>query len=131
MVFESISFKPDTNIVMACHFTGIYDVNRNTILDNDNYELVRNWAESVANCNLRGIIFHNNFSDATCEKYRNEYISFVRVECNPKYSPNVYRYFVYCNFLSTYVHTFKGVFVTDISDVEVVNNPFIDPFLYL
>lgn len=52
-------------LILACHITGVYDVNRNTTLHDDAYELVQEWAESVAKANLKGIIFHNNFSDET------------------------------------------------------------------
>jgi len=113
-------------LVLACHITGVYDVNRNMTLANDAYELVQEWAESVAKSNLKGIIFHNNFSDETCVRYANEYISFERIEYNPEYNPNVYRYFIYRDFLAKSRDSIKGVFVTDVSDVTLVNNPFID-----
>ena len=71
MAFEIRHMSPNTNVVMACHITGVYDVNRNTTLEHDNYELVRNWAESVAKQQIQGIIFHNNFSSETCEKFKN------------------------------------------------------------
>ena len=74
MAFEIRRFRPNTNVIMACHITGVYDVNRTTTLDNDNYELVRDWAESVAEHQLQGIIFHNNFTSETCEKFKNDYI---------------------------------------------------------
>ena len=49
------------HLVLACHITGVYDVNRNMTLPDDNYELVKDWAESIARANLKGVIFHNNF----------------------------------------------------------------------
>ena len=113
---------------MACHITGVYDVNRNTTLEDDNYELVSKWAESIAERNLQGLIFHNNFSQETCEKHKNEYISFVKIKYNPKFNPNVYRYFVYNDFLQQHISQFENIFVTDISDVTLVKNPFIDQF---
>ncbi|MFZ9144431.1 MAG: hypothetical protein ACO209_04335 [Aquirufa sp.] len=64
-------------LVLACHITGIYDVNRSTTLPDDSYELVQAWAESVAATKLKGVLFHNNFSEETCARYANEYISFV------------------------------------------------------
>ena len=67
MALETLRFRPNTNVIMACHITGVYDVNRNTTLDHDNYELVREWAESVAKQHVQGIIFHNNFTLETCE----------------------------------------------------------------
>ena len=118
----------NSNIVLACHITGIYDVNRNTTLQDNNYELVRNWAESLAAANLQGIIFHNNFTAETCEKYENEHISFVEIDYDNQFSPNVYRYFIYRNFLQQEKHRLKNIFVTDVSDVTIVRNPFVDPF---
>ncbi|NDC92209.1 MAG: hypothetical protein EB087_00660 [Flavobacteriales bacterium] len=113
---------------MACHITGVYDVNRTITLDDDNYELVRDWAESVAEHQLQGIIFHNNFTSATCEKFKNDYISFIKIDSNNQFNPNVYRYFVYNDFLQNHVQFFKSIFVTDITDVTLLNNPFIDSY---
>jgi len=115
------------HLVLACHITGVYDVNRNTTLADDSYELVRAWAESVAEAKLQGIIFHNSFSEETCARYQNAYISFVRITYNPAFNPNVYRYFVYRDFLAQYKDEIQGVFVTDVSDVTLAQNPFIHP----
>ena len=52
----------NSNLILASHITGVYDVNRNTTLQDNNYELVRNWAESLSAAHLQGIIFHNNFT---------------------------------------------------------------------
>ena len=93
------NFSSNGNVIMACHITGVYDVNRNETLHDDSYELVRAWAESIANKKLHGIIFHNNFSAETCRKYENDHISFIRVDYNPAFNPNVFRYFVYRDFL--------------------------------
>lgn len=113
-----------SQLVLSCHITGVYDVNRNTTLAADSYELVQEWAESVAEANLRGIIFHNNFSKETCLRYENKHISFIQIDYNTDYNPNVYRYFVYRDFLAQWADFIQGVFVTDISDVTVVQNPF-------
>ena len=113
---------------MACHITSVYDVNRNTTLEDDNYALVQAWAESITERNLQGIIFHNNFSQDTCEKYTNDSISFVKIAYDPRYNPNVYRYFVYKAFLQNYLHLFQHIFITDVSDVTVVKNPFVDTY---
>lgn len=113
---------------MACHITGIYDVNRNMTLEDDNYALVSEWAASITEQKLQGIIFHNNFSDETCEKYTNACISFVKIVYDPKFNPNVYRYFVYYTYLQEHLHRYKHIFLTDISDVTLVHNPFSDPY---
>lgn len=115
------------HLVLACHITGVYDVNRNMTLAGDSYEFVREWAESVAAANLKGIIFHNNFLDETCACYENEHVSFERITYNPRFNPNVYRYFVYRDYLAQYKDQIQGVFVTDVSDVTLVQNPFLNP----
>lgn len=114
------------HLVLACHITGVYDVNRNMTLADDSYELVREWAESVAAENLKGVIFHNNFSDQTCATFQNEHISFERITYNPAFNPNVHRYFVYHDYLAKLTQV-QGVFVTDVSDVTLAQNPFIHP----
>jgi hypothetical protein len=96
-----------------------------TLVD-DSYKLVREWAESVAAAKLKGIIFHNNFSDETCATFQNEHISFERITYNPSFNPNVYRYFVYRDYLAKITQV-QGVFVTDVSDVTLAQNPFIHP----
>lgn len=129
MIQENKDFRPSKNIIMACLITGIYDVNRSETLEDDKYELVQHWAESIADLKLNGLIFHNNFSVETCQKYQNEYVSFVRINHDSSpFNPNVYRYFAYKEFLDRHAGEIENVFVTDISDVVVVNNPFEHPF---
>jgi len=127
MAVESPLFQQDSNIVMACHITGVHDVNRNNTLANDSYELVKDWAESVTAANVQGIIFHNNFSEETCRLFENEHISFIKIDYDPQFNPNVFRYFVYRDFLQLHIQQINGIFITDISDVVLVNNPFTDP----
>ena len=115
-------------LVLACHITGIYDVNRSTTLPDDSYELVQAWVESVVAKKLNGVIFHNNFSEETCARYANEYISFVRIDYIPTFNPNVFRYLVYRDYLAKCTEPIKGVFVTDVSDVTLAQNPFAHSF---
>ncbi len=118
------------DLLLACHITGIYDVNRSTTLPDDSYELVREWAESVAATKLKGILFHNNFTEETCARHTTEYISFVRIDYNPTFNPNVFRYLVYRDYLEKCTEPIEGVFVTDVSDVTLAQNPFTHP-LYI
>jgi hypothetical protein len=118
--------NPTDFLLMACHITGVYDVNRNTTLEPDDYRLVQAWAESVAAAKIKGVIFHNNLSPKTCETYTNAYVSFVGIDYNPTFNPNVFRYFVYRDYLQKHALETLGVFVTDVSDVVLVNNPFED-----
>ena len=123
-----LRFSPTNGLIMACHITGVYDVNRNMTLKADRYELVHDWAESVAALNLPGVIFHNNFTEETCKNYENDWITFIKIEYDPKFNPNAYRYFAYRDFLQQHGKQIKSVFITDISDVVLVKNPFIEPY---
>jgi hypothetical protein len=119
-----IDFKIHKNLIVASHITGIYDVNRNTTLTNDDFSLVADWAKSIQALQLHGIIFHNNFSEETCNLHRSDNICFVKVDYNSQYNPNVFRYFLYEEFLKSYAHLIKNIFFTDVSDVVVNKNPF-------
>lgn len=111
-------------IIMGCLLTGIHDVNRNTVLQNDDYSLIKDWANSIIALNLHGIIFHNNFSAETCAEYENKNIHFIQVKHDASFNANVYRYFIYNTFLKEQAGRIKQVFCTDVSDVEVLKNPF-------
>jgi hypothetical protein len=124
---DMFPFSIHTNLLMACHFTGIYDVNRTETLPDDDYSLVKDWAASVAAHRLNGIIFHNNFTEATCAKYQNDYVKFVRREHSTVFNPNVYRYFIYRDYLRAHAGDISHLFITDVSDVVVLSNPFYQP----
>jgi len=127
MAVESLRFQPNTNLVMACLISGVHDVNRNLTLTNDSYQLVKDWADSITAANVKGIIFHNNFSEETCKSYQNDSISFIKIDYKSQFNPNVFRYFVYRDFLIHHINQINGIFITDVTDVILVNNPFTDP----
>ena len=116
------------NLILACHITGVHDVNRNNILTDNDISLIHDWAESIKKLKLSGIVFHNSLSASNIADFNNEYIRFIDIP-NPKsFNPNVYRYFIYRDFLNNKKWEIKNVFLTDITDVTVAANPFIDPF---
>lgn len=125
-----IDFDIASNLIVASHITGIYDVNRSTTLANDDFSLVADWANSITSLGLQGIIFHNNFSAGTCKLHQSSQIHFINIDYNSQYNPNVFRYFLYNQFLKSNSHFIKNVFFTDITDVVVLKNPFTDE-LYL
>lgn len=114
--------------IVASHISGVYDINRNTVLADDDYSIIQDWANSISKLKLTGVIFHNNFSSATCERYLNEYITFVKVDHDVKFNPNVYRYCIYNEFLKQNAEFINNIFFTDISDVIVLKNPFFEQF---
>lgn len=125
MIANQSAAASTQNLILACLITGIYDVNRSTTLQENDYELVRAWAESLAKAEVKGILFHNGFSEETCQKYTNTYLSFVKITPDPRFNPNVFRYLVYLDYLEKLAHPPDNIFVTDVSDVTLINNPFI------
>lgn len=123
-----LNFKVSPNLILASHITGIYDVNRSNTLADDDYSLVADWANSITQMGLQGIIFHNNFSEKTCQLHQSDYVQFVKIEYDNKFNPNVFRYILYARFLNKYAHQIKNIFFTDVSDVVVLKNPFLDHF---
>lgn len=123
---SSFPFAQGAPIVMACHLSGIFDVNRKQVLPDDQFSLVEDWAASLKAHQVNGIVFHNNFSALTCAKHQHDRLFFIHVQHDTMYNPNVYRYIIYREFLRLYSAKLSGVFVTDISDVMMINNPFID-----
>lgn len=111
-------------VVLACILTGEYDVNRNTILPDDDFELVKDWAFSIKKADLQGILFHNCFSEETQKRFNNDQLLFIKMESNSDFSPNVYRYFLYLEFLEKYQSQITDIFLTDVSDVVMLTNPF-------
>jgi hypothetical protein len=113
-------------VVMASLITGRYDVNRNETLPSDDFELVKAWADSVQKAGLQGIIFHNGFLEETCEKHQNENLIFIKCEPSTSFNPNVFRYFLYLDFLKKAGNQITDLFLTDISDVVLIRNPFVE-----
>lgn len=123
-------FKIPNDLIVASHIAGIYDVNRRTVLAIDDFSLVSEWAKSITELGLHGIIFHNNFSAETCQLYQTDHIHLIHIDYDPQYNPNVFRYFIYNEFLELHNQSISNIFFTDISDVIVLKNPFLED-LYL
>lgn len=114
-------------VILAAFLTGKYDVNRNMTWQEDDYALIKDWAESIEVLGLQGVVFHNHFSEQTCKAYQNEHLLFIKVAYSSTFNPNVYRYYLYQNFIKAHRTKLKSLFVTDITDVTLIQNPFIQP----
>jgi hypothetical protein len=121
----------DGRIICGTLLTGVYDVNRNEQLLPDQPEMIEKWCASLQRLQLSGFIFHNSFSSDTIARFAREQLHFVEVSYDGRLNPNVYRYLIYDALLEQYgsggAPAIKELFVTDISDVEVIQNPFEQP----
>lgn len=114
--------------IFATSLTGVYDVNRNESLQNDDFTIIQDWYVSIKKLGLNAIVFHNHFSDQTVSDYQTEFISFVKVDYDGILNPNVQRYSIYYDFIKQHFQAMENLFVTDIADVVVLKNPFLQPF---
>ena len=118
-------FAGQESLILACHIAGVYDVNRSETLVHDDFSVVQQWAESVQRVGLKGILFHNSFSPETCERYGSDHLVFVKVDYNSSLNPNAFRYTVYRDFIKKYGVFIENLFVTDVTDVVLLQNPFV------
>jgi len=97
------------------------------MLSDDDFSIIEKWAASISKLNLQAIIFHNNFSESTVLKHQSNHLIFIKITHDVRFNPNVYRYTVYRQFLKKYHHKIDSLFVTDVSDVLALKNPFLQP----
>jgi hypothetical protein len=91
--------------------------------DND-IGLLKDWIDSLIRNKVHGILFHNNYSETAYLPYKQDYIRFIKINYTGLYNANVFRYFVYQQFLEQYKQHIEAFFITDVSDVVMLQNPF-------
>ena len=114
----------NANYIFASLFTGVYDVNRNELLNANDFSIIEKWYNSILKLQLNAIVFHNTFSDELVQHFTTDKIQFVKVEYDGKLNPNIFRYIIYQQFLKSNLLKIDNLFMTDITDVEVLQNPF-------
>ena len=116
------------NYIVSCLFTTCIDPLRGIKWDL-HPQIMDNWYNSgvklcQSNNNIKLVIFHDGLTDNFISKYNPEYTIFIKTAECENYSPHDFRWFVYENF--TQNNEFDNVFFTDISDVLIKNNPFLE-----
>jgi hypothetical protein len=113
---------PSDNIVLACYLTRRPDPQRGTLWPADDDATVQTWIESVHVCRLRGIIFHDDLSEAFIARWEDEAVRFERVEWGTAGSALEERFRIYRDWLQG--REVERVMTTDLSDAEYLKNPF-------
>ena len=89
-------------------------------VDNNNFNYIKKWYNSVIKLKLNGVVFHDDLSEDFVDKYTNQYIKFEKVgESN--WSNNDYRFYCWRDYLRD--KDYDWVFHNDVSDVVVVKDP--------
>lgn len=98
----------------------IIGINKDGFVENNSFEYICDFYNSVVDLNLDVIIFHDNLSEEYIHEYSTDKIFFVKVN-ESKYSNNDYRFLCYLKWLRDY--QYESVFLVDIADVIVANDP--------
>ena len=86
----------------------------------NNFDYIKNWYDSIIALNLEARVFYDNLSDDFVQEYATEKVKFIYSPPSD-YSNNDWRFFVYHKYLQ--LNKFDSVFLTDGSDVSVVQEP--------
>lgn len=120
------------NYIISSLFTTCIDPQRNTKWK-PVIETIKNWylsgKENVCqyNSNSQLIIFYDVLDNDILEYYFTlDYITLIKVPNCDNYSPHDYRWFVYKSFLEDNYNEVENIFFTDIQDVLIQSNPFLN-----
>lgn len=115
-------WKTYENVVLTCYMTSKKDPQRNIYQNNNNYEYIKPWYESMKERKLHGIIFYDLLSDEFVNTYQTDKIIFKKCKIG-QYSINDERFIIYYKYLLK--NKYKYVLMTDISDVIINRDPFV------
>ena len=110
------------NAIFTTYFTGEKDPQRPYSWKPDDFELIKEFYNSVIKHDLYCYILHDNLSKEFIEKYTTDKITFIRVN-KIKLNAVDYRWQLYFNLLNE-LKDIKKVFCLDISDVVILKDPF-------
>lgn len=110
------------NCIISTYLTTAFDLQRGVRKKNNDEEYIQKWYESVVNLGLNGVILHDSLHPYFIEKFPG--VRFVQVPFVGDYQLYDYRWVLYRNYLRTHP-LIENVFFTDVSDVQVVLNPFV------
>jgi hypothetical protein len=94
-------------------------------VDEDMAGYIKEWRESLTLHKIPGLILHDNLSDEFVNENTNDYISFLKVP-EEIYNACDARWVVYDKFIKENGHKYDWIFATDVSDVIVGKNPFVE-----
>ena len=110
-----------SDLILTAYLTSRADPQRRQRVPADSFAYMRPWYRSMTRLGLTGLVVHDGLSPAFVERYTTSRIGFVRTRPGP-WTTNDARFFAYQRLLAR-VRAAR-VFLTDISDVTIVQDPF-------
>ena len=95
---------------------------RQVLLLNDNFEYMKTWYFSLEKTRLKAVIFHDGLSHKFQDKFKPDVLKFKLTSLRNR-TTNDARFYAYLRYLHEHPNIDR-VLLTDISDVEFIQNPF-------
>jgi hypothetical protein len=111
------------NYIISSYLTTNIDQQRGLYQQKDDPDYISIWYESLVKLGLNGIIIFDDLSENFMRKY--PLMQFIRIEAFSKIQLHDFRWLNYLNILER--QPVENVFFTDLQDVEIIKNPFIQP----
>ena len=111
------------NVILSTYLTAKLDPQRHTQWPKDDYSKIDAWKSSIEALNLQGVIFHDCLSEEFVKEYTSDNIKFIKCIDDYEWSTNDFRFLLYNHYLNAHKEI-DLVFMTDVSDVKVVMDPF-------
>lgn len=113
------------NILFTSYFCTRNDPQRNKQVNENDFNYIKKYYNSVKKLNLNCLIFHDNLSDDFIKKYSTDKINFhiIKLDNYRNKSLNDIRFLAYYDYLLKHPEINK-VFMTDVNDVVINMNPF-------
>ena len=112
-----------SNYIISSYLTTGIDQQRGAFLRTNLDNYIWEWYSSLIYLGLNGVVLHDRLSTDFIARFPG--VKFYRVPPVRNYQIYDYRWVIYLNFLKT--HPLDNCFFTDISDVRVIKDPFIQP----
>jgi hypothetical protein len=110
------------NYIISSYFVSAIDMQRDAFAIVDEPSNINPWYESLVRNNCKGIIVHDGLSEVFMSFYPE--VIFIQIPIIPtKYTLYDYRWVVYGRLMENLKA--ENIFFTDLFDVEIINNPFI------
>jgi len=110
------------NTIFTTYFTTSVDPQRPMTWPSNDFNIIKDFYNSVIKHKLNCVILHDNCSPEFIEQYSTDKIKFVKVD-EVKLNMVDYRWRLYHNLLEEMPEV-KNVYCLDISDVVILKNPF-------
>lgn len=122
---------------ISAYFSSIFDNHKNIQIENNNFNYIKEYYQSIINNKVNSIIFIDKSNQQFIDKYENELIQIIKCNLNKynyllnniynidsiiyKMQPHDIRFFEFYKYIKNNIHI-KYIAVTDISDVIIIKN---------